>query len=70
MNLCLEALSREIERVTVMKQEAEEMVGSPWFDMWFYIETCRAALENGHKAAAAGDIGMMVAACKELQEIN
>ena len=69
MNL-VEGLSREIERVSQMKQEAEKMAATPGVMMRFYIEACTQSIAEGHEAMGDGDIIRMATAYDALAEIN
>ena len=69
MNL-VEGLSREIDRVSQMKQDAEAMAGTPGVNMAFYVVACKQAIEAGHKAMGTGDILQMKAAYESLEGIS
>ena len=69
MNL-VEGLSREIERVSQMKQDATQMIGQPGVNMGFYIAACAQAIETGHKAIGSDDILRMKPAYEALVEIH
>ena len=69
MNIA-ERLSREICRVERLKASAVSLKGAPGTYMGWYITACEAAIDAGYQAIGGGDIALMVAAIKELQEIS
>ena len=69
MNL-VEGLSRQIERVSKVKQEAQAMAATPGVMMGFYILSCTRSIEEGHEAMGSGDIIRMAIAHDQLKEIN
>ena len=69
MNL-VEGLSRQIARVSEMKESAEQMADRPGVNMAFYIEACNQAIAEGHKAIGSGDILRMKPAYETLEEMN
>ena len=69
MNL-VEGLSREIARVSEMKQEAQAMAATPGVMMGFYILSCTRSIEEGREAIGSGDIIRMATAHDQLKEIN
>ena len=69
MNL-VEGLSRQIARVSEMKEGAEQMADRPGVNMAFYIAACNQAIAEGHQAIGSGDILRMKPAYETLAEMN
>ena len=66
MNLA-EGLSHQIERVTEILHNAQEL---PPQSGWFLVGQCRAALDAAHKANASGDVVAMLVAFKNLESFQ
>ena len=69
MNL-VEGLSREINRVAEMRNDAKEMLGMQGVNMGPYLAVCEGAIELGHAAIGSNDILKMKAALEGLADIN